>query len=139
MLQPKKQKYRRHFKLRKDKKVAYKGSDLTYGDYGLRVEEPARISSRQIEAGRRAITRSIKRGGKVWIRIFPDLPTTKKPPEVRMGGGKGDIDEYVAPIGAGRIVYELSGIPESVAREALRLAGHKMPVKCSVITKEEGL
>lgn len=136
MLVPKRQKYRRQFKIRKDKKVALKGSKITYGDYALKVDEPARISSKQIEAGRRAITRYIKRGGRVWIRIFPDVPTTKKPAEVRMGGGKGDIDQYVAIIGAGRIIFEMGGVAEDLAKEALRLAAHKMPVKCSFIKRE---
>ena len=135
MLQPKRQKYRRNFKVRKDEKIALKGSDLAYGEYGLRVDGPARISSRQIESGRRAITRAIKRGGRVWIRIFPDLPITKKPAEVRMGGGKGDIHEYVARVGAGRILFEMSGVSAEEANEALRLAAHKMPVKCTIITK----
>lgn len=137
MLQPKRQKYRRRFKVRKDEKIALKGSALAYGEYGLRVDSPARISSRQIESGRRAISRSIKRGGRVWVRIFPDLPITKKPAEVRMGGGKGDIHEYVAPIGAGRIIFEMSGVTPQEAQEALRLAAHKMPVKCTIITKSE--
>lgn len=135
MLQPKRQKYRRQFKVRKDKKMAQKGSDIAYGEYGLRIEGPARISSRQLEAGRRAITRYIKRGGRVWIRVFPDLPITKKPAEVRMGGGKGDIHEYVAPVGAGRIIFEMSGVSREDAHEALRLAGHKMPSKCTIIEK----
>lgn len=135
MLQPKRQKYRRNFKVRKDEKVALKGSDLAYGEFGLRADNAARISSRQIESGRRAISRAIKRGGRVWIRIFPDLPITKKPAEVRMGGGKGDIHEYVARVGAGRILFEMSGVTPEEANEALRLAAHKMPVKCTIITK----
>lgn len=135
MLQPKRQKYRRNFKVRKDEKVALKGSDLVYGEFGLRADDAARISSRQIESGRRAISRAIKRGGRVWIRIFPDLPITKKPAEVRMGGGKGDIHEYVARVGAGRILFEMSGVTPEEANEALRLAAHKMPVKCTIITK----
>ncbi len=135
MLQPKRQKYRRSFKVRKDEKVALKGSDLVYGEFGLRADNAARISSRQIESGRRAISRAIKRGGRVWIRIFPDLPITKKPAEVRMGGGKGDIHEYVARVGAGRILFEMSGVTSEEANEALRLAAHKMPVKCTIITK----
>lgn len=135
MLQPKRQRYRRNFKVRKDEKVALKGSDLAYGEFGLRADNAARISSRQIESGRRAISRAIKRGGRVWIRIFPDLPITKKPAEVRMGGGKGDIHEYVARVGAGRILFEMSGVTPEEANEALRLAAHKMPVKCTIITK----
>lgn len=129
MLQPKKQKYRKQFKPRKLPHMAQRGTTISFGDFGLQVIESGLISSRQIEAARRAIVHYIKRGGRVWIRIFPDLPLTKKPPETRMGGGKGDIDQYVAVTRAGQIVFEMSGVSEEVAKEALRRAGHKLPVK----------
>lgn len=129
MLQPKKQKYRKQFKPRKLPQMAQRGTNITFGDFGLQVIESGLISSRQIEAARRAIVHYIKRGGRVWIRIFPDLPLTKKPPETRMGGGKGDIDQYVAVTRAGQIIFEMSGVSEEVAKEALRRGGHKLPVK----------
>jgi len=129
MLQPKKQKYRKQFKPRKLPHVAHRGNEVSFGDFGLQIVEPGLISSRQIEAARRAIVHFIKRGGRVWIRVFPDLPLTKKPPETRMGGGKGDIDQYVAKTKAGRVIFEMSGVEEDIAKEALRLAGHKLSVK----------
>ncbi len=136
MLTPKRSKYRKVFKQRKDKGVSRKGTTITFGTYGLRSEGAGQISSRQIESARRAITHFIKRGGRVWIRIFPAVPTTKKPPETRMGGGKGDIHEYVALIGPGRVLFEMSGVTEEVAKEALRLASHKLPVRSSFLKKE---
>jgi large subunit ribosomal protein L16 len=136
MLMPKKLKYRKVFKQRKDKGPTLKGSTITFGTYGLRAETSGQITSRQIESARRAITHFIKRGGRIWIRIFPATPTTKKPPETRMGGGKGDIHEYVLKIGPGRIMFEMSGVPEETAREAFRLASHKLPVRASFIKRE---
>ncbi len=135
MLQPKKQKYRKQFKPRKLPHVSHRGNKVAFGDFGLQVTEPGHISSRQIEAARRAIVHYIKRGGRVWIRIFPDLPMTKKPPETRMGGGKGDIDRYVAVTKSGQIVFEMSGVAEDVAKEALRRAGHKLPVKNTFVKR----
>lgn len=129
MLQPKKQKYRKQFKPRKLPHMSHRGNEVSFGEFGLQVTEPGHISSRQIEAARRAIVHYIKRGGRVWIRIFPDLPITKKPPETRMGGGKGDIDQYVAVTKSGQVVFEMSGVAEDVAKEALRRAGHKLPIK----------
>lgn len=129
MLQPKKQKYRKQFKPRKLPHMSHRGNEVAFGEFGLQVTEPGHISSRQIEAARRAIVHYIKRGGRVWIRIFPDLPITKKPPETRMGGGKGDIDQYVAVTKSGQVVFEMSGVAEDIAKEALRRAGHKLPIK----------
>lgn len=129
MLQPKKQKYRKQFKPRKLPHMSHRGNEVSFGEFGLQVTEPGHISSRQIEAARRAIVHYIKRGGRVWIRIFPDLPITKKPPETRMGGGKGDIDQYVAVTKSGQVVFEMSGVAEDIAKEALRRAGHKLPIK----------
>ncbi len=115
--------------------VAHRGVKLSFGEYGLATEDMGWITSRQIEAARRAITHYTQRGGKIWIRVFPDKPITKKPPEVRMGGGKGDIHEYVAPVKPGRMLFEMAGVPREVAVEALRLASHKMPVKTRLVTK----
>jgi large subunit ribosomal protein L16 len=136
MLMPKRQKYR------KQMRGSLKGNDtrgikISFGDYGLQIEQMGWISSRQIEAARRAITHYTQRGGRIWIRIFPDKPITKKPPEVRMGGGKGDIAEYVAPVKPGRIMFEMAGVTEAVAKEAFRLASHKLPVKTRFITKTQ--
>jgi len=111
------------------------GVKLSFGDFGLTAENMGWISSRQIESARRAITHYTQRGGRIWIRIYPDKPITKKPPEVRMGSGKGDVHEYVAPVKAGRILFEMAGVPLEVAKEALRLASHKLPVKTKFITK----
>lgn len=135
MLQPKKQKYRKQFKPRKLPHMSHRGNEVSFGEFGLQVTEPGHISSRQIEAARRAIVHYIKRGGRVWIRIFPDLPITKKPPETRMGGGKGDIDQYVAVTKSGQVVFEMSGVAEDVAKEALRRAGHKLPIKNTFIKR----
>ncbi len=112
------------------------GTTIAFGEYGLMTEEPAWITSRQIEAARRAMTRSVKRGGKVWIRIFPDKPVTKKPAETRMGSGKGAPDHWVAVVKPGRILFELAGVPVEEAAEAMRLAGHKLPVNVKFIVKE---
>lgn len=138
MLTPSRTKYRKQFKPQMGG-VAYKGNKLEFGDYGLRAETTGNLSSKQIEAARRAISRAMKRGGKLWIRIFPDRPITKKPPETRMGGGKGDLHEYVAPIKIGRVLFEMGGVSEEVAREALRLAGHKLSVKATFISRKGGV
>lgn len=136
MLAPKRLKYRKQFSPR-NVGVSLRGNNLAFGDFGLRVEENGRLSSRQIEAARRAITHFIKRGGRVWVRVFPDRPITKKPPETRMGGGKGDFHEFVAAVKTGKIIFEMGGIPKETAKEALRLASHKLPIKSSFINKGE--
>lgn len=135
MLQPKKVKHR---KWQKGSSRGYetRGTDLAFGDFGLKSLESCWITSRQIEAARRAMTRYIERGGKVWIRIFPDKPVTKKPPEVTLGGGKGAVDHYVAAVKPGRILFEMAGVSEEIAREAMRLAGHKLPVLTKFVRKE---
>ena len=127
MLQPKRTKYRKQQKGR-NRGLAYKGSSVDFGSFGLKALEHGRITNRQIESARIAMTRYMKREGKVWIRIFPDKPITKKPLEVRMGKGKGAVDHYVANVKPGRIMFELDGVPRSVAEEALRLAAQKLPV-----------
>ena len=137
MLQPKKTKFRKMFKGR-IKGDAKGGTDLNFGSYGLKAMEPERITARQIEAARRAITRQMKRQGRVWIRIFPDKPVTKKPLEVRMGSGKGNVELWVAKVKPGRVLFELSGVGEDVAREAMRLAIHKLPFKARFIKREAG-
>ena len=136
MLQPKKVKHRKMQKGRMRGK-AYRGSTLSFGDYGLQALESHRITARQIEAARIAMTRYVKRGGKVWIRIFPDKPITKKPAETRMGKGKGNPEEWVAPVKRGRILYELEGVDTVVAKEALRLASHKLPIPTRFVAPEE--
>jgi large subunit ribosomal protein L16 len=135
MLQPKKVKHRKQQKGRMRGK-AYRGGELAFGDYGLQSLEPIRLTSRQIEAARVAMTRHVKRGGKVWIRIFPDKPITKKPAETRMGKGKGNPEEWVAVIKPGRILYEMEGVPIAVAKEALRLAAHKLPMATRFVQRE---
>jgi large subunit ribosomal protein L16 len=132
MLFPKKVKYRRTFR-GKIKGKAARGHTLAFGDFGLKVLEPGWISSRQIEAARKSISRVTKRGGKLWIRIFPDKPITKKPAEVRMGSGKGPVDHYVAVVRPGRIVFEIMGVDEEVAVKALETAAQKLPVKAKVV------
>jgi large subunit ribosomal protein L16 len=127
MLQPKKVKHRKVFKGRMRGK-AYRGSTLSFGEYGLQATEQSRVTARQIEAARVAMTRYVKRGGKVWIRIFPDKPITKKPAETRMGKGKGNPEEWVAVVKPGRILYEMEGVPVEVARAALKLASSKLPL-----------
>lgn len=116
--------------------AATRGNNLDFGDFGLQAQEPAWITSRQIEAGRRAITRYIRRGGKIWIRIFPDKPVTMRPAETRMGSGKGAPEFWVAVVKPGRIMYEITGVSEEVAREALRLAAFKMPIKTKFVARE---
>lgn len=135
MLAPRRVKYRKQMR-GSMKGNAYRGTTLTYGEYGLTAMDMGWISSRQIEAARRSITHFTARGGRLWIRIFPDKPITKKPPEVRMGGGKGDVSDYVAPVKAGRILFEMGGVTKDIASEALRLASHKLPIKTKFITKE---
>lgn len=136
MLMPKKVKFRKMMKGRMNGK-AYRGSDVSFGEYGLKALEPGWVSNRQIEAARIAITRHVKRGCKVWIRIFPDKPLTKKPAETRMGKGKGAPESWVAVVRPGRILYEMSGITEKVAREALRLASHKLSLATIFIKRGE--
>jgi len=116
--------------------MATRGSTLSFGDFGLQALEPAWITSRQIEAGRRAMTRYIRRGGKIWIRIFPDKPVTMRPAETRMGSGKGAPEFWVAVVKPGRVLYEIAGVPEETAREAIRLASFKMPIKTKFIVRE---
>jgi large subunit ribosomal protein L16 len=134
MLQPKKVKHRKWHKGR-TKGVETRGTELSFGSFGIKSLEARWITSRQIEAARRAMTNYIQRGGKIWIRIFPDKPVTKKPPEVTLGGGKGAVDHYVAAIKPGRILFEIDGVSPEVAKEALRLAGHKLPVKTKIVSR----
>ena len=134
MLMPRKMKYRKQMR-GSMKGKATRGTKLAYGEFGILTEELGWITSQQIEAARRAMTHYTKRVGRVFITIFPDKPYSKKPPEVRMGGGKGDTAGYVAPVKPGRIMFELAGVPEDVAREALRRASHKLPVKTRIIAK----
>lgn len=136
MLSPKRTKFRKAFKGR-IKGQAKGGSDLNFGSYGLKTTEPERITARQIEAARRAMTRHMKRQGRVWIRIFPDLPVTKKPTEVRMGKGKGSVEFWAAKVKPGRIMFEIDGVSDAVAREALRLAAMKLPVKSRIVQRED--
>lgn len=136
MLTPRRTKYRKQFKPKVWGKVALAGGRVSFGEFGLRAEASGNVSSRQIEAARKSITHFTKRGGRIWIRIFPDRPITRKPPETRMGGGKGDIHEYVAPVKLGRVMFEMGGISESIARDALRLAAYKLPIKTSFMKKE---
>ena len=135
MLAPKKMKYRKMFKGRM-RGMAYRGCTLSYGDFGLQASQRGRITARQIEAARIAMTRHAKRNCKIWIRIFPDKPITKKPAETRMGKGKGSVEEWVAVVRPGRILYEIQGVPESVARSALRLAGFKLPIGTKFVSRE---
>ena len=128
MLQPKRTKYRKQFKGR-NRGLATRGNKVSFGEYGLKSAEHGRITARQIEAARRAMSRHIKRGGKIWIRIFPDKPITKKPLEVRQGKGKGNVEYWVALVQPGRMMFEIEGVTEVVAREALKLAADKLPVK----------
>lgn len=134
MLQPKKTKYRKQMKMR-NRGNAKAGTRVSFGEYGLKATTRGRITARQIEAARRAITRSVKRGGKVWIRIFPDKPVSKKPLEVRMGGGKGNVEYWVAQIQPGRVLYEIEGITEDQAREAFRLAAAKLPIQTTFVAR----
>ena len=135
MLQPKKVKHRKQQKGRMRGK-AYRGSKLAFGEYGLQALEGSRMTARQIEAARIAMTRHVKRGGKVWIRVFPDKPVTKKPAETRMGKGKGAPDHWVAVVRRGRMLFEIAGVQEDLAREAMRLASHKLPVQTRFLVRE---
>ena len=136
MLLPKRVKYRRVHRGRL-KGAAHRGNKVTYGQFGLVALEPAWITANQIEAARIAMTRYTKRGGKVWIKIFPDKPITEKPAETRMGSGKGSPEYWVAVVKPGRVMFEVAGVDEAVAREAMRLAANKLPIKCKFVTKEE--
>ena len=136
MLMPKRVKYRRHHRGRMKGK-AKGGTKVSHGEFGLQALEPGWITSRQIEAARVALTRTIKRGGQVWINIFPHKPVTAKPAETRMGSGKGAPEYWVAVVKPNRVMFELSGVPEEIAREAIRLAGHKLPIKCKFVKREE--
>lgn len=134
MLSPKRVKYRKEHRGRM-RGLAFRGSSVNFGEFGLQALEPAWITNRQIESARVALTRHIRRGGKVWIRIFPDKPITKKPAETRMGKGKGNPEGWVAVVKAGRIMFEVGGITRELALEALRLAAHKLPVKCKIVER----
>lgn len=136
MLQPKKVKHRKVHKGRMKGK-AQRGNNVSFGEYGLQAQTRGRVTARQIEAARIAMTRHVKRGGKIWIRIFPDKPVTKKPAETRMGKGKGNPEEWVAVVRPGRMLYEMEGVPARVAREAMRLASHKLPVQTRFVAREE--
>lgn len=136
MLMPKRVKHRKQFRGSMTGK-ALRGNKITNGEYGIVALEPCWIKSNQIEAARVAMTRYVKRGGKVWIKIFPDHPVTAKPAETRMGSGKGAVEYWVAVVKPGRVLFEISGIPEDVAREALRLAGHKLPCRCKVVSRAD--
>ena len=134
MLMPKKTKYRKAFKGRR-RGMARGGTEVSFGDYGLQALESSYIASRQIEAARITITRTMKRGGKVWINIFPHKPVTRKPAEVRMGSGKGNVEYYVAQVKRGRVMFEVSGVSEEVAKEAMRKAGHKLPINTKFVKR----
>ena len=141
MLMPKRVKYRKQFRGSMAGSIS-RGNKISYGEYGIIATEPCWIRSNQIEAARVAMTRFIKRGGKVWIKIFPDKPVTKKPAEVRMGSGKGAVEYWVAVVKPGRVMFEIAGVPEETAREALRLAANKLPCECKIVSKaqlEEGV
>ncbi len=135
MLQPKTTKYRKQMK-GKNRGLASQGNKVSFGEYGLKATDRGRITARQIEAARKAMTRHIRRGGKIWIRIFPDKPITKKPLEVRQGKGKGNVEYWVAQIKPGRILYEMSGVDENLAKEALKLAAAKLPVDTKFVTRK---
>jgi large subunit ribosomal protein L16 len=137
MLQPKRTKFRKMMRGRM-RGTAQTGNELQFGDFGLQALAPVWMTARQIEAGRRAITRYVRRGGKLWIRVFPDKPITKKPLEVRQGSGKGPVEAWVCVVRPGRVIYEISGVKEEVAREAMRLAAHKLPIKTRFLKREEG-
>ena len=136
MLMPKRVKRRKQFRGTMRGK-ALRGNKIVYGEFGIVATEPAWIKSNQIEAARVAMTRYIKRGGKVWIKIFPDKPITAKPAETRMGSGKGTVEYWVAVVKPGRVMFEIAGVPEETAREALRLASHKLPCKCKIVSKAD--
>ena len=128
MMQPKRTKYRKRFKGRNEG-LTKRGAQLNFGSFGMKATDNARVSARQIEAARRAITRHLKRAGRVWIRIFPDVPVSKKPAEVRMGKGKGSVEYWVVPVKAGRIMFEIDGVPDALAEEAIRRGGAKLPLR----------
>ena len=136
MLMPKRVKHRKQFRGRM-KGAAHRGNSVAYGDWGLAATEPSWVTSQQIEAARIALTRYTKRGGQVWIKIFPDKPVTAKPAETRMGSGKGSPEYWVAVVKPGRVLFEIAGVPEETAREAMRLAANKLPIKCKFVTKAE--
>jgi large subunit ribosomal protein L16 len=136
MLMPKRVKYRKQMRGRMKGKAS-RGTEVAFGEYGLQALEPAWITARQLEAARRAIVRHVRRRGKYWIRVFPDKPVTAKPAETRMGKGKGAVDHWVAVVKPGRIVVELGGVSEEMAREAMRLASHKLPIKCQFVKRQE--
>ncbi|GAB2534370.1 50S ribosomal protein L16 [Brachybacterium huguangmaarense] len=137
MLIPRRTKHRKqHHPTRRG--MSKGGTDLAFGEYGIQALEPAYVTNRQIEAARIAMTRYMKRGGKVYINIFPDRPLTKKPAEVRMGSGKGSVEWWISNVKPGRVMFEVAGVPEEVAREALRLAIHKLPMKCRILSREGG-
>lgn len=136
MLQPKRPRYRKQHKGRIHGQ-AKGGTDITFGSYGLKALEPERVTARQIEAARRAMTRHMKRQGRVWIRVFPDVPVSKKPTEVRMGKGKGSVEYWAAKVKPGRIMFEIDGVNEEIAREALRLAAMKLPIKCRFVERDD--
>lgn len=134
MLQPKRTKFRKMFK-GKNRGLAQNGNMVSFGDFGLKAVERGRLTARQIEAARRAMTRHIKRGGKIWIRVFPDVPISKKPLEVRMGKGKGNVEYWVSKIKPGTVLYEVEGVDEELAREAFRLAANKLPIKTTFVAR----
>lgn len=134
MLMPKRVKYRKQMRGRMKGKAS-RGANVTFGEYGLQALEPCWMTSRQIEAGRRAIVRYVRRGGKLWIRVFPDKPVTAKPAETRMGSGKGSVDHWVAVVKPGRVIYEIAGVSEEAAKEAMRLASHKLPIKTQFVSR----
>jgi len=138
MLLPKRTKYRKQHRGRM-KGRAGRGNTLSFGEFGLQALEPCWMTSRQIEAARRAIVRHVKRGGKLWIRVFPDKPVTAKPAETRMGGGKGAVDHWVAVVKPGRMIFEIAGVPEEEAREAMRLASHKLPIQTRFVSRQDML
>ena len=135
MMQPKRTKYRKQFKGR-NAGLAQRGSTVAFGDYGLKATSRARMTAREIEAARRAMTRHVKRGGQVWIRVFPDVPITKKPLEVRMGSGKGNVEYYVARVQPGKVLFEMEGVTEEIAREAFRLAASKLSVETMFVKRQ---
>jgi large subunit ribosomal protein L16 len=134
VLQPKRTKFRKQFK-GKNRGLAQSGNKVSFGEYGLKATERGRVSARQIEAARRAMTRKVKRNGKIWIRIFPDVPISSKPLEVRMGKGKGNVDYWCSKVQPGTVLYEMEGVSEELAREAFRLAANKLPIKTTFVTR----
>jgi len=135
MLQPKRTKFRKQHK-GKNRGLAQSGNSVAFGEFGLKATQRARLTARQIEAARRAMTRFVKRGGKIWIRVFPDVPVSKKPLEVRMGNGKGNVEYWVAKVQPGRVLYEMEGVTEEIAREAFRLAAAKLPITTTFVTRQ---